>query len=107
MTAPAQVLDLASAPNDRPVRDSDPARNAAYWARIDRLVAAAPPLSDDQRARLRAIFHQAPNSDAAGGATPTASSEHVNETAAKQIGTNSMRTVRGATDNAHPMGGAA
>ncbi|GAA3727586.1 hypothetical protein [Streptomyces tremellae] len=41
----------------RPVRDPDPARNAAYWARIERTVAAAPPLSDEQRARLRVIFH--------------------------------------------------
>lgn len=42
----------------RPVRDSDPARNAAYWARIDRLVSAAPPLSDRQRAAIRVAFHQ-------------------------------------------------
>ncbi|MFE9309485.1 MULTISPECIES: hypothetical protein [unclassified Streptomyces] len=43
---------------DRPVRFEDPARNAAYWARIDRLVDAAPPLTDDQRAVIRAAFHQ-------------------------------------------------
>ena len=41
----------------RPVRFKDPARNAAYWARIDRIVDAAPPLTDDQRATLRSIFH--------------------------------------------------
>ncbi|WP_228979662.1 hypothetical protein [Streptomyces sp. DH12] len=35
-----------------------PARPAGYWERIDRLVDQAPPLTDDQRARLRVIFHQ-------------------------------------------------
>ena len=43
---------------DRPVRDPDPARNAAYWARIDRIVSAAPPLSPEQRAVIRTAFHQ-------------------------------------------------
>ncbi|MER6435466.1 hypothetical protein ABT275_03755 [Streptomyces sp. NPDC001185] len=42
----------------RPVRFEDPARNAAYWARIDRIVDAAPPFSDTQRAIIRAAFHQ-------------------------------------------------
>uniref|UniRef100_A0AAU2A287 Uncharacterized protein n=1 Tax=Streptomyces sp. NBC_00093 TaxID=2975649 RepID=A0AAU2A287_9ACTN len=42
----------------RPVRDPDPARNAAYWARIDRIVDQAPPLTDTQRAIIRAAFHQ-------------------------------------------------
>jgi hypothetical protein len=40
----------------RPIRFEDPARNAAYWARIDRIVAAAPPLSDEQRAVIRTAF---------------------------------------------------
>jgi hypothetical protein len=40
------------------VRDPDPKRNASYWARVDRIVDAAPPLTDDQRARIRAAFHQ-------------------------------------------------
>ncbi|MBE4790883.1 hypothetical protein [Streptomyces caniscabiei] len=44
---------------DRPVRDPDPARNAAYWARIDRIVAEAPPLSNEQRAVIRTAFHGA------------------------------------------------
>ncbi|MHC3391327.1 hypothetical protein ACLQ2E_18005 [Streptomyces lavendulocolor] len=35
-----------------------PARPAGYWERIDRLVDQAPPLTDDQRARLRVIFQQ-------------------------------------------------
>jgi len=35
-----------------------PARPAGYWERIDRIVAQAPPLTDDQRARIRAAFHQ-------------------------------------------------
>ena len=42
----------------RPVRFDDPARNAAYWARIDAIVDAAPPLSDEQRAAIRTAFHQ-------------------------------------------------
>lgn len=41
---------------DRPIRFADPARNAAYWARIDRIVSAAPPLSDEQRAAIRTAF---------------------------------------------------
>ncbi|MFD9111594.1 hypothetical protein [Streptomyces bottropensis] len=40
----------------RPVRDPDPARNAAYWARIDAIVDAAPPLDDYQRAVIRTAF---------------------------------------------------
>ena len=47
-----------SCPPDRPVRFSDPARNAAYWARIDAIAATAPPLSPEQRAVIRAAFHQ-------------------------------------------------
>jgi len=43
---------------DRPVRFDDPARNAAYWARIDRIVDAAPPLDDAQRAVIRTAFAQ-------------------------------------------------
>lgn len=43
---------------DRPIRFEDPARNAAYWARIERIVDAAPPLSDEQRAVIRTAFHQ-------------------------------------------------
>ncbi|MCZ9352958.1 hypothetical protein NGM36_24845 [Streptomyces mutabilis] len=45
-------------PADRPVRFEDPKRNAAYWARIDRIVSAAPPLSDEQRAVIRTAFSQ-------------------------------------------------
>jgi hypothetical protein len=41
---------------NRPVRDPDPIRNAAYWARIDRIVEAAPPLDDRQRAIIRTAF---------------------------------------------------
>lgn len=48
-----------------PVRFDDPARNAAYWARIDRIVAAAPPLTDTQRAIIRTAFHQPPTREAA------------------------------------------
>lgn len=42
----------------RPIRDSDPDRNAAYWARIDAIVSTAPPLTDLQRAKLRSVFHR-------------------------------------------------
>ncbi|MFD7790999.1 hypothetical protein [Streptomyces sp. NPDC059759] len=49
----------------RPARDPDPARNAAYWARIDRIVDAAPPLTDTQRAIIRTAFHQATPREAA------------------------------------------
>jgi hypothetical protein len=44
---------------NRPVRDPDPKRNAAYWARIDAIVAEAPPLSNEQRAVIRTAFHGA------------------------------------------------
>ncbi|MEU6279475.1 hypothetical protein [Streptomyces sp. NPDC047028] len=54
-----------SRPPARPVRFDDPARNAAYWARIDRIVSAAPPLSDEQIATLRGIFSQARTREAA------------------------------------------
>lgn len=43
----------------RPVHDPDPARNAAYWARVDAIVDAAPPLTDEQRAVIRTAFHGA------------------------------------------------
>jgi hypothetical protein len=35
-----------------------PARPAGYWERVIRIVDQAPPLTDDQRARIRAAFHQ-------------------------------------------------
>ncbi|MEV6571836.1 hypothetical protein [Streptomyces sp. NPDC051577] len=49
----------------RPVRHPDPVQNAAYWARIDANVAAAPELTDAQRVRLRGIFQQAAIKEAA------------------------------------------
>jgi len=42
----------------RPVRNPDPKKNEAYWDRIRRIVDAAPPLSDEQRAIIRTAFHQ-------------------------------------------------
>ena len=33
-------------------------REAAYWARIHRIVASAPPFSEQQKAVIRAAFHQ-------------------------------------------------
>lgn len=51
----------------RPIRDPDPVRNAAYWARIERIVDEAPPLTDEQRAAIRLAFHRpaAPTREAA------------------------------------------
>ncbi|MFC8433719.1 hypothetical protein [Streptomyces sp. NPDC057253] len=48
---------LVGAP-DRPRRFDDDARNDAYWARIERIVDSAPPLTDEQRAVIRTAFHQ-------------------------------------------------
>lgn len=59
MTAPAATqAPTPDADAGRPVRFADPARNAAYWARIDRIVSEAPPLSAEQRAIIRSAFHQ-------------------------------------------------
>lgn len=33
-------------------------RNAAYWARVRRIAAEAPPLTDEQRAQILVILHQ-------------------------------------------------
>lgn len=41
----------------RPVRHADPVQNDAYWERVRRIVDQAPPLTDDQRARIRTAFH--------------------------------------------------
>jgi len=54
----APAAEGAVASPARPVRFADPVRNAAYWARIDRVVAVAPPLSNEQKAVIRAAFHQ-------------------------------------------------
>jgi hypothetical protein len=59
VTEPTQNADAAE---DFPGR---PARPAGYWERIDRIVAAAPPLTTEQRLRLRAIFQQTPDQEAA------------------------------------------
>ena len=53
-TATAGGVQLVGTPG-RPAR---PERPAGYWERIDRIVAAAPPLSDEQRAAIRTAFHQ-------------------------------------------------
>jgi hypothetical protein len=51
MSAPAEALTAGP-------RKARPERPAGYWERVDRIVAAAPPLTDDQRARIRTAFHQ-------------------------------------------------
>ncbi|MFJ5728765.1 hypothetical protein [Streptomyces paradoxus] len=51
----AQLVDTPGRP-DRP---------AGYWERVRRIVDQAPPLTDDQRARIRAAFHQPPTREAA------------------------------------------
>lgn len=53
-----QLVDTPGRPArpDRPVRFADPARNDAYWARIDRIVSEAPPLSNEQKAIIRVAF---------------------------------------------------
>ncbi|MGW3486519.1 hypothetical protein [Streptomyces sp. NPDC001054] len=40
-----------------PGRSAPAEKTPAYWAHIRRLVDTAPPLTDDQRARIRAAFH--------------------------------------------------
>ncbi|MEV6803173.1 hypothetical protein [Streptomyces sp. NPDC051129] len=45
----------APAAGDVPGR---PARPAGYWDRVRRIVDQAPPLTPDQRARIRTAFHQ-------------------------------------------------
>ncbi|MEU9894270.1 hypothetical protein ACIBCS_27955 [Streptomyces phaeochromogenes] len=39
-------------------RPARPERPPGYWERVDRIVDQAPPLSDTQRAIIRAAFHQ-------------------------------------------------
>lgn len=51
-------LDTAAAWGTAPGRPVQPHRDAAYWARVRRIVDQAPPLTDDQRARIRTAFHQ-------------------------------------------------
>lgn len=41
-----------------PGRPARPERPAGYWERIDRIVDQAPPLTDEQRIKIRAIFQQ-------------------------------------------------
>ncbi|WP_326786425.1 hypothetical protein [Streptomyces sp. NBC_00151] len=58
MTAASTTAEGSLGRPARPIRFEDPARNAAYWARIDRIVDQAPPFTAEQRARIRAAFHQ-------------------------------------------------
>ena len=57
LTGGVQLVDTPGRPA-RPVRFADVARNAAYWARIERNTAEAPPLTNEQRAVIRTAFHQ-------------------------------------------------
>lgn len=56
VTAGGDTLSGRPARPDRPRRFDDDARNDAYWARIDAIVATAPPLSDSQRCVIRTAF---------------------------------------------------
>ncbi|MFE5217502.1 MULTISPECIES: hypothetical protein [unclassified Streptomyces] len=47
------------------VRPARPERPPGYWERIDRIVAAAPPLSNEQKAIIYAAFHQPKTREAA------------------------------------------
>lgn len=52
-----QLVDTPGRPaKDRPIRFTDPVRNAAYWARIEAIVDTAPALSPEQRAVIRTAF---------------------------------------------------
>ncbi|MGW7598157.1 hypothetical protein [Streptomyces antimycoticus] len=42
----------------RPEREQRDHRNAAYWARVRRIVDQAPPLTDEQRAQILVILHE-------------------------------------------------
>ncbi|MGW3416492.1 hypothetical protein [Streptomyces phaeochromogenes] len=55
MTASTNAVAAGGKSSGRPAR---PERPAGYWERVDRIVDAAPPLSTDQRARIRAAFFQ-------------------------------------------------
>jgi hypothetical protein len=54
VTAQQNTPPAGGESSGRPAR---PERPAGYWERIDRIVAAAPPLSDEQKAIIRAQFH--------------------------------------------------
>ena len=43
---------------DTPGRPARPGAPADYWERVRRIADAAPPLTDTQRAIIRAAFHQ-------------------------------------------------
>lgn len=47
-----------SAPSNLLAGKQLPKRPEGYWQRVAQLVDAAPPLDDDQRARIRAALHQ-------------------------------------------------
>ncbi|MFE1748976.1 hypothetical protein ACFW88_00220 [Streptomyces anandii] len=55
MTAPTNTATAGGESSGRPAR---PERPPGYWERIDRIVAAAPPLSDEQKAIIFTAFHQ-------------------------------------------------
>jgi hypothetical protein len=63
VTEGVQLVDTPGP--DEPVRFSDPKRNAAYWERIRRIVDEAPPLTTEQKAILRTLFHQPTTREAA------------------------------------------
>lgn len=52
------MSSATAAAGDVPGRPARPERPAGYWERIDRIVSQAPPLTDEQRIKIRAIFQQ-------------------------------------------------
>lgn len=57
VAAGGDTLSGRPARPDRPRRFDDDARNDAYWARVIACVDSAPPLTEGQKAILRAQFH--------------------------------------------------
>jgi hypothetical protein len=59
VTAPASTVAAGGVQLvDTPGRPARPGAPADYWQRVERIAAAAPPLSDTQAAIIRAAFFQ-------------------------------------------------
>lgn len=58
MTASINTAAAGGALAGTPGRPARPGTPADYWQRVERIASEAPPLTPDQRARIRAAFHQ-------------------------------------------------